>query len=135
MKGLDTPVLLGLLHCSRPTAELLRTLEGEELVTTELNLAELTTIVGRGGPRRRKEHLPALERLRRRLTVLPVDRKAIELLGLRAPQIRTAAELHTGLLMATFEAAGCAQVLTASGSRLGGTPWKVKIANVAVTYT
>ena len=41
MKGLDTPVLLAILHDQDGAKALLHSLRGEELATTEINLFEL----------------------------------------------------------------------------------------------
>jgi predicted nucleic acid-binding protein len=132
VKGLDTPILLGILNGSPSVRPLLRSLSGEELATTELNMIELSAIAGHGGVRGRKERLQALERLRRRMTVLPIDRRVTELLSQRAPETRTAADLHLNMIMAAFEAAGCSHVLTDSRTPTSHAPWKVKVTSITI---
>ncbi len=132
MKGLDTPILLGILDGSPSVRTLLRSLSGEELATTELNMTELAAIAVHGGPRGRRERLQALERLRRRMTVLPIDRRVTELLSQRAAETRTASDLHLNAIMAAFEAAGCSQVLTDNRTSIPHAVWKVKVTSIAV---
>lgn len=131
MKGLDTPFLLGILDGSPSVKTVLRTLSGEELATTELNMVELAALAAHGGPRGRRERLQALERLRRRLTVLPIDRRATELLSQRPVQPKTAAELLHTAMMAAFEAAGCTHVLT-DRSIAPHAAWKLKVTIVTI---
>lgn len=132
MKGLDTPVLLGILDGSSSIRALLRTLAGEELATTELNMAELAAIAGQGSARGRRERLQALERLRRRITVLPIDRRAVEQLSQRAPEARSAAEVQMHAMLAAFEAAGCSHILTDGKTPLARGPWKLKFVSVSI---
>lgn len=132
MKGLDTPILLGILDGSPSVRTVLRGLSGEELATTELNMVELALIASHGGPRGRRERLQALERLRRRLTVLPIDRRATELLAQKAVEGKSAAEMHLNTIMATFEAAGCSHVLTDHRPPGSGAGWKLKVTSVVI---
>lgn len=78
MKVLDTPLLLDLLRGRTDVRTLLGQAKGEELATTELNLYELE-VLARSGPRAgRDRRLAALQRLRRKLTVLPIDERACQ---------------------------------------------------------
>jgi predicted nucleic acid-binding protein len=129
VKALDTPVLLELLR-GRPTlGPLLKSLEGEELATTEINVFELEAIA-RAGPRHGREHRrAALDRLRRKLTVLPIDARAVQ----------TAATLSTGrlrgattsewLMLGAAGAGGCSEWVTTSATKyprdLGKLPVRV----------
>lgn len=132
MKGLDTPVLLGILHGAPSVRALLSTLSGEELATTELNMIELAAIGAQGGARARRERLQALERLRRRVTVLPIDRRAADQLTQNAPAARSAADLQLHAMLAAFEAAGCSHVLAEGKTPLLRGPRRVKITNVSI---
>jgi predicted nucleic acid-binding protein len=129
MKGLDTPILLELLRGRPSLAPILKSLEGEELATTEVNVFELEAIA-RSGPRHGREHRrAALDRLRRKLTVLPIDGRAIQ----------AAASLSTGrlheaaasewLMLGAASASGCSEWVTTASSRyprdLGKLPVKV----------
>ena len=73
MKALDSPALLAILEGRKEASWILREIAGEEACTTEVNLFELEAAVlsDRRGDRARR--LAALERLRRRITVLPVN--------------------------------------------------------------
>src|SRR5208283_1659005 len=83
MKGLDTSVLLALLEGERGTRDLLKQLRGVELATTEANLLELSYLAARGPPRTQVARRRAVDRLRRKLTVLPIDNRAVEQAGRR----------------------------------------------------
>ena len=78
MKGLDTPVLVHLLHGSPSAQALLKSLRGEELATTELNLYELGVLAAQGPRSARGARLKALAGLRRRISVLPIGPAATE---------------------------------------------------------
>lgn len=131
MKALDTPVLLEILRGRPGATTLLRSLAGEELATTELNLFELEQIARSDSPRGLEKRLAAIERLRRRITVLPIDERAVTSAcslskGGRAAQSSTMARLMLG----AAAAAGCSEWLTsrafASAGGLGRL--KVKVA-------
>lgn len=76
MKALDTPILLRLLRGDPRTAAFLRKISAEELATTTINLFELEVIARTDPSPGRERRLAALERLRRKLTILPVDETA-----------------------------------------------------------
>ena len=77
MKGLDTPVLLAFLRGNPNARRLLRSLAGEELATTEWNLFELETLARAAKVKGRESRIATLEKLRRRVTVLPIDIHAV----------------------------------------------------------
>ncbi|MGI0055220.1 MAG: PIN domain-containing protein [Thermoplasmata archaeon] len=135
MKGLDTPALLALLHGEGATKSILRSWAGEELATTELNLLELTAIALSGSPKGRSARLEALGRLRRRLTVLPVDSKAQASLAARGAPSRSAADLLLITTYATLEGAGCAEVLTGAKSSTPPGHWKLKVRRLSNKHT
>jgi predicted nucleic acid-binding protein len=111
MKGLDTPVLLSILHDSTPAKELLKSLRGEELATTELNMFELETLATRGPPGRHAGLASALARLRRRITVLPVTAEAVTLAG-RLQRKRGRPSNSLPLVWGVLSAAGCHEWVT-----------------------
>jgi predicted nucleic acid-binding protein len=78
MKGLDTPVLLAILHGTPSARTLLKSLRGEELGTTELNMFELQRLAAESQPPARTARLRALVGLRRRITVVPITAAAVE---------------------------------------------------------
>lgn len=130
MKGLDTPALLEILEGTPAARQELKRLRGEELSTTEGNLLELTLLASRGGSRSRSSRLEAVERLRRRLTILPLDGRAT---GAASLQIRKAQGGPAPLLYAilgAFEAAGCAELLTADPGSIPG-KWGFRVRRFA----
>jgi predicted nucleic acid-binding protein len=127
MKGLDTPVLLGLLRGSRGARELVRRLGGEELATTEVNMFELEVLARADPSPGRDRRLAALEKLRRRLTVVPIDRAAASA-GARSVSARAAAAATPGsLVLGALEAAGCSELFTVPGAIPKPTGGKVRI--------
>lgn len=129
MKGLDTSALLGLLHGDRGIRDLLKRLRHIELATTEANLLELAWIASRSPAhaRRRKD---ALERLRQKITVLPIDSRAVE----RASrQMVRGAPTPPPLLLAmlgALDAAGCDELYTRDTVRDLG-KWRFKVTRIA----
>jgi predicted nucleic acid-binding protein len=129
VKALDTSVLLGLLEGSPAVREQLRHLRGVELATTESNMLELACLAGRGARRPRAERLAALARLRRRITVLPVDQRATEEASRRvtgdAPGLSPLALAMLGAL----EASGCDELLTADPLPVPG-KWRFRVRRI-----
>ena len=78
MKGVDSSVLLGLLEGDAAVRSLLKHLRGLEVATTEADLLELAWLAGTGTKRERRHRLETLSRLRRRITVLPLDARATD---------------------------------------------------------
>ena len=112
MKGLDTSALLGLLHGDPTVRKVLRSWSGEEIVTSELCLAELTAIALRQPSKVRAHRLQVLERLRRRISVLPVDPRATTALATRSGLSPNEGGLLGSIVLAALETAGCDEVLT-----------------------
>lgn len=89
MRGLDTPVLVALLRGNPAARRLVRSLTGEELATTEWNFFELEWMARSNPSPGRDRRLAALEKLRRRLTVLSVDPHAVRAAFPRSERSRT----------------------------------------------
>lgn len=114
MKGLDTSVLLALLEGDRKVRDLLRRLRGVELATSEANFLELGYLAARGPAKGRRHRQETLERLRRKITVLPIDSRSVDR-SLRQLRKGNSAPAPAVLAMlGAFEAAGCDEVLTRS---------------------
>jgi len=128
MKALDTPVLLALLHDAPSAKELLKSLRGEELATTELNLYELRRLAGDSPRAERNRRENALARLRRRMTVLPITAEAVTEAGRLLPPNDRGAALAP-LVWGTLAAAGCGEWITtrAYAPSKGKLPFKVRI--------
>jgi len=111
MKGLDTPILLGILHGTPASRRLLKLLQGEELATTELNMFELYHVATQGSRAARQSRQRALAALRRRISVLPITAAAADEVtrgGSTRPMVGGYGPLIWGALMA----AGCGEWIT-----------------------
>lgn len=136
MKGLDTPVLLGLLEGAPRPRALIRSLSGQELATTEVNLFELELLARRDRSPGKLRRQQSLERLRRKLTVLSIDEEAARRAAELAASARQPASEGTWLCLGAAEAHGCSEWITslagmppASTTRLKVTAlerWKAK---------
>jgi predicted nucleic acid-binding protein len=129
VKALDTSALLVLLHGGPLARELLRQLRGLEVATTEANMLELQALVARGPSRTRGAHGRALYRLRRCLTVLPLDAKALDSVSRRASrQELKVSPLLLGML-GTLEANGCDELITGDHGPIPGR-WAFRIVRL-----
>jgi predicted nucleic acid-binding protein len=130
MKGLDTSVLLGLLEGETAAKDLLKRLRGVELATTEVNLLELAYLAARGPSRGHGPRREALERLRRKLTVLPIDGRAIEQAGRHLGKGSERTPPHVLAMLGALEANGCDELFT---HEMGIDPgkWRFKISQVS----
>jgi predicted nucleic acid-binding protein len=104
MKALDASVLVALLR-GRPEAKaLLRSLHGEELCAPQLVLVELEALARLDASPGLERRLAAVEKLRRRLTVLPIEEKgaqiAAKILGAHPRNASLSAALTAGALEA-----------------------------------
>ena len=124
MKALDTPVLLALLQGSTRVRDQLRRLRGTELATTEANLLELACLAAAAPPKVRAERLATLNRLRQRITVLPIDARGTEEACKRLGGATGRSPLVSAMLGA-LEAYGCEEILTDRPDQFGG-PWRFK---------
>jgi predicted nucleic acid-binding protein len=126
VKGLDTPILLKLLRGDPAVRTLLRSLKGEELVTTEWNFLELEALAKIDGSPGRERRRAALDSLRRRLTVLPLDERAVVTASARLGRVRHPKELIGAAVLATLESRGCTELLT-SGATLSRSGIRSKV--------
>lgn len=128
MKGIDTPILLSILHDTPGARELLKGWRGEELATTEINLFELQALVEVGPRSARSARESALLRLRRRITVLPIDASAVKRSG-RLPSGDWGRGGYQALVWGAMAAAGCSEWITTRGysPRKRHVPFKVRI--------
>ena len=131
MKALDTGVLLALLEGSSRAREQIRKLRGSEVATTEANLLELAYLAAEAPAKARGARLAVLERLRQRLTVLPVDARSTREASsrvLRGPDRLSPAVVA---MLGALEAAGCEELLTDDPRSIRG-DWSVKVRVVLV---
>jgi len=126
MKAVDTSVLLALLEGDRSARDLVRRLREVEVATTEANFLELTYLAAHGSPRVRGRRREALARLRRKVTVLPIDPRAVaEAEGCIIRGEGPASPLVAGMLGA-FEAAGCDELFTTDPRECRGR-WRFRV--------
>ncbi len=129
MKALDTPVLLEILHGGAAAKELLRSLRGEEVATTEINLFELAVLAADGPKAGREVRETALLRLRRRITVLPITAEAVREAS-RLLRAHSPSEPGSVLVWGALAAAGCGEWVTTRpfAPPQRPRPFKVRIA-------
>ena len=129
MKALDTGVLLALLEGDRAARETVRRLRGHELATTEANLLELAILAGRGAAGARSTRREAIARLRRKMTVLPIDARAVEEAARHAARPESAALVpHVLAMLGALEASGCDELITAE-AEFGG-KWRFRMSRM-----
>ena len=114
MKGLDTPILLGILRGEPRVMSMLRKWEGEELSTTSVNLFELEALARSNHAPGKERRLAAIERLRRKLTVLPVDERAARLSAQAVSRAGAGESTSVNwLILGALLGAGCGEWVTA----------------------
>ncbi len=134
MKAVDTSVLLALLEGDAALREFLKRQRGIEIATTEANLLELSYVAAYGERRGRSARREVLDRLRRKITVLPMDARAVEHaarhLGKEGPRL---SPLVLAML-STLEVGGCEELFTREvPAQLG--KWKFKITRLGHSAT
>jgi predicted nucleic acid-binding protein len=131
VKALDTGILLALLEGSSKARDLVRKLRGAELATTEANLLELAYLAASGPARARSTRLATLEKLRQRLTVLPIDAHATEEAGRRVVRGSDRLAPTVAAMLGALSAAGCEELLTEDPKAIGG-DWGFRVRGVAL---
>jgi predicted nucleic acid-binding protein len=126
MKAFDTSVLLALLEGDRAAKELLRKLKGTEVATTEANLLELVYLAGKGPARSRGRRREALDRLRRKVTVLAIDSRAVAEAERHVLKGGAPASPLLGGMLGALETAGCDELFTTDPQDCGGR-WRFRI--------
>lgn len=126
MKAVDSSVLLALLEGDRSARDLIRRLRDVEVATTEANFLELAYLAAKASPRVRSRRREVLARLRRKLTVLPIDFRAVaEAEGAILHGNAPASPLLVGMLGA-LQAAGCDELFTSDFQGCRG-PWRFRL--------
>jgi predicted nucleic acid-binding protein len=131
VKALDTGVLLALLEGSPKVREQVRRLRGAEVATTEANLLELACLAAAAPPKSRKARLDAIERLRARLTVLPIDARATREAARRGAGAGRGLPPTVLAMLGALAAAGCEELLTDTPRSISG-DWGLRVRNSAV---
>jgi predicted nucleic acid-binding protein len=131
MKALDTGVLLALLEGSGGVREQLRKLRGAEVATTEANLLELAYLAAAGPAKGRAARLAALERLRQRLTVLPIDPRSTREASSRVVRAPEKLAPTTAAMLGALQSAGCEELLTDDPKAIVG-EWGFRVRKLPV---
>jgi predicted nucleic acid-binding protein len=127
VKALDTPVLLEILRGSPRARRWVRELGAEEIATTELNLWELAVLAIEDPSRGLDQRLTALDRLRRKLLVFPMDVRAMQsAVRLRQRRRRVPTSLAE-LIVGTLEAHGVSEWVTVDGAWSGDPPAGLRV--------
>ncbi len=127
MRGLDTPVLLDLLHGHPAARRLLEESGDEELCTTEINLFELEAIARAERRHGRERRLAALDRLRHKLTVLPIDERAAHVAAVLASSHPRAGSTADYLVLGAAEVAGVREWVSDSITVVPSAPARLKV--------
>jgi predicted nucleic acid-binding protein len=126
VKGVDAGVLADLLGGARVVRPLLKHLRGVEVATTELSLLELGVQARRASARSRSARQAALDRLRRKLTVLPIDARSVVEATRRANGSDHGDDLLRLAEWGALEAYGCDELFTRSRRAPKGV-WRFKV--------
>jgi len=126
MKALDTSVLLALLEGDRSARDLVHKLRDVEVATTEANLLELAYLAGRGLPRVRARRREALGRLRRKLTVLPIDARSVAEAENCIVRGDAPVSPLVAAMLGSLEAAGCDELFTTDPQECRGR-WRFQV--------
>ena len=129
MKALDTGVLLAILHGEVFAKDLLRRLRGVEVAVTELSMLELSVLASQGSEKGRATRRTAVERIRRKLTVLPIDSRAVTEAARRVSRRLRGEELLRLAEWGALEAYGCDELFTRSRGGPHG-KWRFKLSRV-----
>lgn len=96
-----------------------------------VNLYELESIARSDPSAGRERRLGAIERLRRKLTVVDVDARAAAAAADLLARSRGRASRGTEpLILGALEAAGCGELLTISDARVSGGTKGLKVTNI-----
>lgn len=133
MKALDTSVLLAFLEGEPGVKELLKHLRGVEVATTEANLLELAYLADRGPGGHRTARHAALGRLRRKVTVLPIDARSVETASRHLGKGAESAPPLVTAMMSALESYGCEELLTLDPPGSWG-KWKVRVTRIRLTH-
>jgi predicted nucleic acid-binding protein len=129
VKALDTSALLALLHGDPGARELVRQLRGMEVATTEANMLELHALIGREPSGVRGARREALSRLRRCVTVLPIDARALEAASRKPSRQDLRVSALTRGMLGALEANGCEELITGDTATLPGR-WAFRVSRL-----
>ncbi len=130
MKGLDSPVLIALLRGDSAVRPLLDSISRDEVGTTEWDLLEVERAARADPSPGRQRRLLSVERLRRAVTVLPLDERAARLASPRVTAKDGTIQLATIWKLAALEAAGADEWYTVRGRASGRPRGRVKVKHL-----
>ncbi|MCI4335624.1 MAG: PIN domain-containing protein [Thermoplasmata archaeon] len=129
MKALDTPVLLAILEGRPEGRGVLRDLAVGEVCTTELNLFELEAMARADSKAARTHRLAAIERLRRKISILAFDERASRIAARLAADHKGATSSLGWLILGILVANGANELLTTESARyvVGSSPVRIRL--------
>ena len=134
MKAFDTPILLSLHQGEAEVRTLLRKLRGVEVATTEYNMLELSVLANGGSARHRAGRIKAIDRLRGKLTVLPITTAAVREATARIVGNSQVSYPPAQLAMlGALEAEGCDELYTDRHTQFPG-QWRFKVTSIAPSH-
>ena len=135
MKALDAELLTSILEGDPQTKDLFRKLRGAEVAATELALLEVSLRAEEAPVAPRRGRRTAAERLRRKLTALPIDGRAVVEAARHASGGLPRGESLLRLAeFGALEAYGCTELFTAARAAPGG-KWRFRVIHVETTHT
>jgi len=129
VKALDTPALVDLLEGGARIRKVLRRWRGEELATTEVNLLELAWLVGASPSKTRAGRMAAVTRLRRRISVLPIDTRVGEEAARRLLRGGPLPGTNALSMLCALEVSGCDELVTEDSRQLPG-KWRFRVTEL-----
>lgn len=129
MKALDTGVLREILEAGPGSKELLRRLRGVEVATTERSILELSALARRSPAKLRAARRASVDRLRRKLTVLTIDARAVAEAARHATGSTSSEGLWRLAEWGALEANGCDELISFGKGSLPG-KWRFKVTRI-----
>jgi hypothetical protein len=134
VKALDAGVIRGILEGDPAAKELLRKLRGVEVATTERAMLELSLLARKGPAHTQTTRRTAVDRLRRKLTVLPIDTRAVTEGLRRGKGPASPEELWRLAEWGALEAGGCEELFTLGRDAAPGR-WRFKVTRVSFRHS
>jgi len=127
MKAVDSGPLAAILEGDPSMKMVVRQLRGVEVASTEISMIELSVRAHQAPAKNRAARLRALENLRRKITVLPIDSRAGQEAVRRIGKSGQVGRLYRTAELAALEVNQCDELLTYDKNLHGNGKWRFKI--------
>ena len=127
MKAVDSGALTGILEGDSRMRVMFHRLRGVEIATTEISMIELSVRAHQASSKNRAARLRTLEKLRRKITVLPVDDRAGLEASRRIGKREQVTQPYRIAELAALEVNQCDELFTYDKSLPGSGKWRFKI--------